>query len=70
MVDVRMRQPDLRKGEVQAFDLGQDAGQVATWVNDGRLPGLVTPDQGAVLLERGYGDGEVIQHVPILVYCN
>jgi hypothetical protein len=34
------------------------------------LPGLVTPDQGAVLLERGYGDGEVIQHVPILVYCN
>jgi hypothetical protein len=41
---------------------GDEQVEVATRVNDGGLVRLVAPDDGAVLLERGYGDGLVVQH--------
>ena len=69
MVDMGVGQPDLLQRELEPLHLGQDARQVATGVNDGGLQGLVAPDDGAVLLERGYRDGQVVQHGFKLVFC-
>jgi hypothetical protein len=62
VVDVRMGQQDLRQRQLQGLGRGPDARQVATGVDDGGLQGLVAPDEAAVLLEGGDGDGLVAQH--------
>ena len=63
MVDVRVREPDLFEREAQPCNGGQQGVQVAARVHHGGLVCGVTPDNGAVLLEGGDGDGEVAEHV-------
>ncbi|MCY1374528.1 hypothetical protein D9M69_618770 [compost metagenome] len=62
VVDVGVGEPDRLERHAQAPGFGFDAVQVATGVDDGGVQGLVTPDDGAVLRERGDGNGEVLQH--------
>ena len=62
MVDMRMREPDRAQRQAQALDFGQDDGQVAARVDDGRVAAFAAPDQRAVLLEGGDGNGEVFKH--------
>ncbi len=62
MVDVGVREPDLFEREAQARDFAEQGVEVAPGVDDGGLQGGVAPDDGAVLLERGDGDGEVLEH--------
>lgn len=62
MVDVCVREPDLRQREAQALHLGQQHLQVAPWVDHSGLLRGIAPDEGAVLLKRGNWDGEVAEH--------
>ena len=62
VVDMGMGEPDLRQRQRAALDFGHDQGEIAPGIDDGRLPGLVAPDQGAVLLERSHRNQRVLQH--------
>lgn len=68
MIDVCMRQPNRRQVQAPLLHLGQDGVQIATWVNDHGLLGLVAPQYGAVLLKGRHGDGEVMQHDKLLSF--
>ena len=62
VVDVRVGEPDLFKRHAQLFARIFQHRQVATGVDDGTLHGVIAPDDGAVLLEGGDGDGFVLKH--------
>jgi len=62
VVNMGVGEPDLFELEAQPFDLCQDFVQITTWVNDRRLQGLVAPDQRAILVKGGDGNGEVLKH--------
>ena len=62
VVDVGVGEPDGLQVQTQALDFGQQPIQIAAGVDDGGVPGLVAPDEGAVLLELGDGNGEVVEH--------
>ena len=54
VVDVPMRYQHLLQSDLLALDNGQQPIQIAAWI-DNRCPaGLLTPEQRAVLLKRGY----------------
>jgi hypothetical protein len=63
---VGVREPDGLEVQAQALDFAQHHVQVAAGVDHGGVHGLVAPDEGAVLLEGGDGDREVMQHGPRL----
>jgi len=62
MVDVGVGQPDLVEREAQALHFRQQHVEVTAGVNDGGFARGVAPEDGAVLLESGDGDGEVVEH--------
>ena len=62
VVEVAVGDPDLLKLHAQAFDRFQQQLHVATGVDDGGATLFIAPDDGAVLLESGDGDGFVVQH--------
>jgi hypothetical protein len=62
VVDVGVGEPNLRQLETALADLGQQAIQLTTWINDSSLPGLVAPNNRAILSKWGDGDGVVLQH--------
>src|SRR3989344_2952573 len=62
VVDVGVGEPDLFEREVKTFYFSEQHLQVAAGVDHGGFVGGVAPDEGAVLLERGDGDGEVVEH--------
>src|SRR5256885_12313868 len=62
VVYVGVREPDGLERQAQALYLPADLLQVAARVDDGGFHGLVAPDQRAVLLEGGDGDGVVLEH--------
>ena len=66
VVNVGVREPDLLKRHAQLFASGFQQGQIATGIDDGALHGFIAPDDGAVLLEGGNGDGFVLKHVEML----
>jgi len=61
MVDVAMRQQDLLQRQPFALNRLEQALDLATRVDQGRLAGVGTPQQGAVLLKRGDGKNPVLQ---------
>lgn len=62
VVDVGVGEPDLFEREVKTFYFSEQHLQVAAGVDHGGFVGGVAPDEGAVLLESGDGDGEVVEH--------
>ena len=62
MVDVRMGDPDLLQRETQGLHSGQQHLQITPRVDHCGLHALIAPNDGAVLLERGDGDGFVMKH--------
>src|SRR5581483_8361532 len=52
MVDVAMGQPDLLDGDAGLGDSLANVGHIAAGIDHDRLPGRLTPQDGAVLLER------------------
>ncbi|MNT36811.1 hypothetical protein D3C72_1729160 [compost metagenome] len=65
VVDVGVGEPDLFERDAQTLDFCEQHIQVAAGVDHGRLVGGVAPDEGAVLLKRGNGDGEVAEHAAL-----
>jgi hypothetical protein len=63
MVNMRMRDPYLLKGDTKLFATIEQHVQVTTWIDDGAAHGFVAPHHGAVLLERGDGDSFVLEHL-------
>ncbi len=62
VVQVAVGDPDLLQRNAQALDGVQQQIHVATRVDDGGAALFIAPDDGAVLLEGGNGDGLVVQH--------
>ena len=62
MVNVGVGDPDLLQGHAQLLAGCLNDGQIATRVDDGGFHGLVAPNDGAILLEWGDGNGFVLQH--------
>ena len=62
MVNVAVGDPNLLQGQTQLFDSVEQHLQIATGVDDSGLQRFVAPDQRAVLLEGGDGDGLVVEH--------
>jgi hypothetical protein len=62
VVDVGVGEPDLFQLQTQSRHLFKQQVEVATGVDDRRLPGLVAPDQGTVLRKGGDGHSEVAEH--------
>ena len=63
MIDVGMGQPDLPQRQTLAPDFREHGIEIAAGIDDSRLARLAAPDDGAVLLEGGHGEGTVAQHV-------
>ena len=63
MVDMRMRDPNLLKRDAELLAPIEQHVQVTTWIDDGATHGFIAPNDGAVLLERGDGNGFVLEHV-------
>ena len=60
MIQMTMGQEDAVGLKVQLGDQREDAFRFAAGIDDGGTPGALTPEQGAVLLERGDGqDAEI-----------
>ena len=57
-----MRDPDLLQRDAELFAGIFEQGHITTRVDDGAFHRLVTPDDRAVLLERGNGNGFVLKH--------
>jgi hypothetical protein len=66
MVDVGMREQDLLERQAALSRRFDDARQVAAGIDDGGLHRLVAPDEAAVLLECGDGEGAVTKHGCVL----
>ena len=62
MVHMGMGNPDLFERHAQTFGCCNQKIQIAAGIDDGRLVGLVAPNNRAVLLERGNGDSFVVEH--------
>ena len=62
MVDMGVGDPDGLEIQAQALRLPLDLLDITTGVDDGRIHGLVAPDERAVLLKGGDGDGVILQH--------
>ncbi len=62
VIDMRMREPDLLELEAELFNVRKQSVKIAAGINDRGLLAVLVPDQGAVLLKRGDGDGEVGEH--------
>ena len=62
MVDVRMGDPNLGELHAQLRQRIFDHIEVAARINDRGLATRVVPDDGAVLLEGGNGNGGVMEH--------
>jgi hypothetical protein len=59
---VRVGEPDGLERQAALLDGGFQHGDVATWVDQGGFMGGVAPDQRAVLLEGGAGEGLAEEH--------
>ncbi len=62
MVDVSVGEPDVARCDAEFVQRRFNARGFAARVNDGGLFGFAAPDDGAVLLERGDGEGVVVEH--------
>ena len=60
---MRMRDPNLLKRDTEFLAPIEQHVQVTTWIDDGATHGFIAPNDGAVLLERGDGNGFVLEHV-------
>ena len=63
VIQMTVGQQDVSQGQAVPGDGGQQFVRLATGVDQGRLMGLVTPDEGAVLGERGDRDHLEFQHM-------
>lgn len=62
VVNVRMREENGFERESPLLHCGQQHGDVATGVNQGRVFGVFTPNERAVLFELGDGEGLAVEH--------
>jgi hypothetical protein len=66
VVDVGVRDPNLRECDAQLFASAFKQVQITAGVNDRGLHGFITPYDRAVLLKRGNGNGFVMEHAEML----
>ena len=62
VVDVGVGDPNLLQLHTELLACVCQHGQIATGIDDGGLHRFIAPDDGTVLLERGNGNGFVLQH--------
>jgi hypothetical protein len=62
MVNVRVGDPNLFERHTQLSTGIFQQGQITPGVDDGPLHRVITPDDGAILLERCNGNGFVLEH--------
>ena len=62
VVDMGVGDPDGLEIQAQALHLPLDLLDISARVDDGRIHGLVAPDERAVLLKGGDGDSVILQH--------
>jgi hypothetical protein len=65
VVDVRMREPDRLDRQSARFCGRADAVEFTARVDDRSVVRFVAPDQGAVLLEGGDGEGFIAEHAAL-----
>ncbi|MNF03524.1 hypothetical protein D3C80_2028620 [compost metagenome] len=65
MIQVAVSQQDLRQHEVVFGDGGQQLVCLATGIDERRLAGLVTPDEGAVLGKGSDRNDLKFQHIEL-----
>jgi len=57
MVEVRVGVDDAHQGQAVGLQAGEDLVRVAAWVDDDGFFAERVADQGAVALQRAYGEG-------------